>query len=267
MKKAWKNGTLPLAVCGSILLLMFFFQREINIKNWPFPLALSRVLMIALLALLFLGLFIGFRRYFAWKKSKNADVSQPAQAPVNKITAEGKQAPSPAASFNMANPPQEMLDDVSYIAKTHHIPAGAWHQYDFLLAAQGYGWAYMVSQADYMAAADLANIGTITVAEIANAPEAELIDQYHAHGDRIAEIPALQAEKGVLAIGGMSRVFRGSPVKIVWFNQTKLLRIFTTFDNEDLLLRYAETAIRRTFGTPDAMKLAKPVPGADTPAS
>lgn len=107
MKKAWKNGTLPLAVCGSILLLMFIFQREINIKNWPFPLALSRVLMIALLALLFLGLFIGFRRYFAWKKSKNADVSQPAQAPVNKITAEGKQAPSPAASFDMANPPQE----------------------------------------------------------------------------------------------------------------------------------------------------------------
>ena len=73
-------------------------------------------------------------------------------------------------------------------------------------------------------------------------------------------MPELKTERGQLAIGGMSRVLGFCPVKIVWFNQTKIFRIFTIPDNDELMLRYAETVIRRTFGTPDAMKKAKPVP-------
>ena len=34
-------------------------------------------------------------------------------------------------------------------------------------------------------------------------------------------------------------------------------------DDEELMRRYAETVIRRSFGTPDAMKLAKPHVNAD----
>ena len=161
--------------------------------------------------------------------------------------------------------PEEMLDDVTYIADSHHTAAGAWQQYDYLLASRGYGWDYMVSQAAYMAEADLDHIGTVTVSEMANMPETELISEYQANGNRIAAMPALKTERGVLSIGGMSRTLQFSPVKIVWFNQTKMLRIFTIPDDEGLLLRYAETMIRRTFNTPDAMKLAKLVPGAKQP--
>jgi hypothetical protein len=46
----------------------------------------------------------------------------------------------------------------------------------------------------------------------------------------------------------------------VWYNQTRVLRLFTHINDETLVTKYVETIIRRTFGTKDAMKLAKPVP-------
>lgn len=52
-------------------------------------------------------------------------------------------------------------------------------------------------------------------------------------------------------------------MKIVWFNQTKILRFFTIIDDDTLIKKYAETVVRRTFGTPDAMKLAKPIPSSN----
>ena len=44
------------------------------------------------------------------------------------------------------------------------------------------------------------------------------------------------------------------------FNQTQILRFFTIIDNEELVKKYAETVIRRTFGTENEMKLGKPIP-------
>ena len=57
---------------------------------------------------------------------------------------------------------EEYIDDVTFIRDIKHIQSGPWHQYDVLLAAQGYGWDYMISSADYMAAADLENISQVT---------------------------------------------------------------------------------------------------------
>ena len=155
---------------------------------------------------------------------------------------------------------KEMLDDISYIQEMQHI-SGAWQQYDILLAARGYGWDMMVDWAAYMESADLDNISTITVAEMANTPGKELIEEYRNRKTKggIKAFDALAEERGQLAIGGISRTLK-APVKIVWFNQTRVLRFFTPIDDEELLTRYVETVIRRTFGKKDAMKLAKPVP-------
>ena len=153
---------------------------------------------------------------------------------------------------------EEMLDDVSYIQDMKHI-RGDWQQYDVLLAARGYGWTFMVDSAAYMEAADLDDISTVTVAEMANMPGTELINDYRKHRGKLNTFDKLSVERGQLAIGGISRVLK-VPVKIVWFNQTRVLRFFTPIDDEQLLTRYIETVIRRTFGTKDAMKLAKPVP-------
>ena len=66
----------------------------------------------------------------------------------------------------------------------------------------------------------------------------------------------LKEECGMLSIAGHSRTLNDS-VKIVWYNQTRVLRLFTHINDETLIKKYVETVIRRTFGTKDAMKLAK----------
>ena len=157
----------------------------------------------------------------------------------------------------LAEKAEELLDDASYVGDMKHT-RGAWQQYDFLLAARAYGWRTMVDWASYMESADLDAVSTLTVAEMANTPEIELIREYKARPGKIEAFDKLASEKGRLAIGGISRTLK-APVKIVWFNQTRVLRFFTPVDDDTLLLKYAETVIRRTFGTKDAMKLAKPV--------
>ena len=174
------------------------------------------------------------------------------------ISAVNEEGNTNASDATVACEQDEMLDDVSYIKEIKHI-YGSWHQYDILLAASGYGWDYMVDTAAYMESADLDNISTITTAEMANMPEKELIDAYRKAQVSIKDFDQLSIEKGQLAIGGISRVL-GAPVKIVWFNQTRVLRVFTLINDELMIKRYVETIIRRTFGTENAMKLAKPVP-------
>ena len=149
------------------------------------------------------------------------------------------------------------LDDVSYIAEMTHVP-GQWHQYDFQLASQGYDWDYIIDAAEYMTKSELKRIGTVSVGFEAGEAETELIDEYNISRGSVKKMKSLSKEGANLGIGGMSKII-GAPTKIGWFNQTNTIRIFTPVDDEDLLTRYAETMIRITFGTPDAMKRAKPV--------
>lgn len=148
-----------------------------------------------------------------------------------------------------------MLDDISYIQEMKHIQ-GQWQQYDFLLAAQGYGWDYALDCADYMTKADLSNIGTVSVSSAAGGEDVEHIAEYNAAGRSIKALSALKQEAGMLGVGGISKVV-GAPVKIVWINQSRVIRLFTPVDDEDMMLRYMETVIRRTFGTKDEMKMAR----------
>ena len=85
--------------------------------------------------------------------------------------------------------------------------------------------------------------------------DTELIDDYRRSKGDLKDL--LSEERGTLGIGGYSDTLKG-PVKVVWYNQTRVLRIFVQSDDETLVRRYAETVIRASFGTEDAMKLAKP---------
>ena len=155
------------------------------------------------------------------------------------------------------NNDSDMLNDTSYIVEYRHI-SGPWQQYDFYLTS-GYGWDYMVDSAEYMVSADLKNIGTVSVSAISGAQEEERVNEYRTCDSSFKAMPSLKHEWGVLGIGGVSQVYEGAPVKLVWFNQTRMLRMFTPVDDEDKALRYVETVIRRSFNTVDAMKKAKPV--------
>ena len=151
------------------------------------------------------------------------------------------------------------LDDVSFIQEMKHIEAdGPWQQYDILVVGRGYGWNTMVNWAQYMADGDLKAIDTLSAALMAYSKEIEFIEQFKERGGRIASIPDLVEEEwSSLAVGGHSKTLH-TPVKIVWFNQTRIIRIFSWVKDEVQMRKYAETVIRRTFGAEDEMKLAKP---------
>lgn len=146
------------------------------------------------------------------------------------------------------------LDDVTYIRDIKHIKSGPWHQYDVLLAARGYGWEAMISWADYMAASDLAEVHQVTAGS-----DEDITESYKRSNGKCIETPELKTERGYLTIAGISKTLK-VPVKIVWINQSRVIRLFTTSADYLLVRKYVETVIRRTFGTKDAMKLGKPIP-------
>lgn len=151
----------------------------------------------------------------------------------------------------------DVLDDESYIKEIRHCSQEAWHQYDVLLAARGYGWKGMVDWASYMSKADLMNISTITYSSLPGSKEIECIESFRQNENDFFKMQELKDEQSSLAVGRESKTLK-VPIKIVWFNQTRTLRFFTLFlDDEKLMERYIETMIRRTFLTADAMKLAK----------
>lgn len=158
--------------------------------------------------------------------------------------------------------PQKMLDDTSYIQEMKHLYGKVgfvvWQQYDFLLATQHYGWETMVDWAAYMESADIDKIDSIVVADMTEDSDVELAHVYNQTKGGLKNFERMAEERGSLSIAGHSRTLNES-VKIGWFNQTRVLRVFTLINDETLITRYVETAIRRTFGTKDAMKLAQPV--------
>jgi hypothetical protein len=111
--------------------------------------------------------------------------------------------------------------------------------------------------ADYMADADIANISQVTVGSLGIASK-DITNAYQASGS-CKNTPELDHESGMLSIAGSSKILQ-APVKIVWTNQTRTLHLYTLVSDEDLVRKYAETAIRRSFGTENAMKLGKPEP-------
>ena len=157
---------------------------------------------------------------------------------------------------------EAMLDDVSYIQEMKHLHGNVenmvWQQYDILLATQHYDWYTMVDWASYMESADINNIESVVVADSANVTGIELAHEYNQNKVGLKNFENLKEERGRLSIYGHSRTLNSS-VQIVWFNQTRVLRIITLINDEMLITKYVETLIRRTFGTKDAMRLAKPI--------
>jgi len=117
----------------------------------------------------------------------------------------------------------------------------------------------MVDWAAYMESADIDKIESIVVSDLNDDTGIELAHVYNQNKVGLKNFDRLAEEHGILSIAGHSHTLSDS-VKIVWFNQTRALRVFTHINDEVLITKYVETLVRRTFGTKDAMKLAKPVP-------
>ncbi len=175
---------------------------------------------------------------------------------------EGKRKAKTKEEAKAANEADTMLNDVSYIQDMKHLYGNVgiafWQQYDILLATQPYGWETMIDWAAYMESADIDEIDSIIVADMNEDNGIELAHVYNQNKVGLKNYERLKEECGMLSIAGHSRTLNDS-VKIVWGNQTRILRLFTHINDEPLITKYVETLIRRSFGTKDAMKLAKPV--------
>ncbi len=152
--------------------------------------------------------------------------------------------------------PKETLDDPTYIEAMNHSAQGAWHVFDFLIDAKPYGWQDAVAWAAYMNVCDLINISEICVG-VLGGNEKDITNEYIAVDCNIFRMPSIETERGYISVAGISKML-AAPVKIVWTNQSRFLKIYTLLNDEDALRRYAETAIRRTFGTDKAMMLGRP---------
>ena len=191
-----------------------------------------------------------------------AAISGPIIGITTGILLDNKRKTKAETKAKSANEAETMLDDISYIQEIKHLHGNAgnvvWQQYDILLAAQHYDWWTMVDWAAYMESADINMIESVVVADLAEAIGTELVHVYNQDKVGLKNFEKLKEEQARLSIYGHSHTLNSS-VQIVWFNQTRVLRVITLIDDEVLIKKYVETVIRRTFGTKDAMKLAKPI--------
>lgn len=191
-----------------------------------------------------------------------AAISGPIIGITTGILLDNKRKTKAETKAKSANEAETMLDDISYIQEIKHMHGNAgnvvWQQYDILLAAQHYDWWTMVDWAAYMESADINMIESVVVADLAEAIGTELVHVYNQDKVGLKNFEKLKEEQARLSIYGHSHTLNSS-VQIVWFNQTRVLRVITLIDDEVLIKKYVETVIRRTFGTKDAMKLAKPI--------
>ena len=153
------------------------------------------------------------------------------------------------AKTNATQTTEAMLDDTSYIQEMKHLSGKVgfvlWQQYDILLATQHYGWETMVDWAAYMESADIDSIESLTI----GAPGEEEIELAHVYNQNkvgLKNFDRLTEEMGSLSIAGHSRTLNDD-VKIVWYNQTSVLRVFTHTNDETLITKYVENLIRRTL--------------------
>lgn len=137
-------------------------------------------------------------------------------------------------------------DDKPFVKKIEHTPLSPWHMYDILIDARGYGWDTMRDWADYVIGADLENVSEVTTGSIGLEPT-DITESFSQNCEKCTQTPELDIEHGMLSVAGISKALN-APMKIVWTNQTRVLRFFTLIDNEALVSQYAEILIRRTFG-------------------
>jgi len=147
---------------------------------------------------------------------------------------------------------KEKTEVKTNIHAVSHVKCGPWHQYDVLLSTTIFGWEYILKWADYMVASDMKQVDQVSVSEPGTG-DINITGEFEFE-QSIKNMPTVMTEYSSLGLAGISNMSRG-PIKIVWYNQTKMLRFFITTRNDEFILKYVDTMVERTFGTRDQMKL------------
>lgn len=186
----------------------------------------------------------------------NEETASPEKKPERKTQESGRAG---AAGAKNAKEPIDYsyICDVKYKKSTKDYPL---HQY-FITLTGHYGWEYMLSTADYVLKADFLQLEQLYCGNLGGR-EIDMTGQYDSSLGLYAVFD-VRDEASWLSIAGASKRIGG--VRIVWYNQTRNMKIETMVPIRDIAVAYAETIVRRTFGTADELKLWPPEPG--TPAA
>lgn len=136
-----------------------------------------------------------------------------------------------------------MAKKQQYITKIQHSKVDSWHVYDVRLTG-GMGWDYIMSSAQYVIDNDFSRLDGVSRAENLATKEKEFTDTVKAAGNTLADCPDLAREGSLLAVAGMSKSLNVA-LKISWINQTKILRIFTLVNINDLVEPYVNALVER----------------------
>ena len=129
------------------------------------------------------------------------------------------------------------------VSQVKHLQSGPWHQFDILLKTSPYGWNEAVMYVDYLIKNDLINISTLGVSEMVGGEMHELISLLKC-SNNIKDISEIAKENGVLSVGGESQQIK-APIKIVFFNQSNALRIFSLCGDEKIIQKYVDKMISK----------------------
>ena len=139
------------------------------------------------------------------------DAEMPAASPAEAPAPEAQPVPAEARADDQPQPGPQLM---------HTAAVGPWKQFDYRWPHR-FGYDYMLRSAQWLMDHGLP-AKTLTTAAITGAPETE-------HAQQLQEGLSLQEcagrEAGVLALGGFDEGVHGM-LKIVWFNQTDLVRVF-----------------------------------------
>ena len=153
--------------------------------------------------------------------------------------------------------PEKMLDDASFILECSVSQNGKYFLYTFLLT-DGYGWDYIRDAVDHLCTQDIEK-GTfkLSVGDFDNC--ADITKNYLKGRKTGCHSLEWTTEHGIASISGKSKSLK-SFINVAFCNQTQILKLILPLENKKIATAYIETLLRRNFGTPDQLKLAKPVP-------
>ena len=143
------------------------------------------------------------------------DAEKPAAPPAEAPAPEEQPVPAEARADDQPQPGPQLM---------HTAAAGPWKQFDYRWPHR-FGYDYMLRSAQWLMDHGLP-AKTLTTAAITGTPETEHAQQLQ-EGLSLKECAGREA--GVLALGGFDETVHGM-LKIVWFNQTNLVRVFTMGD-------------------------------------
>lgn len=162
-----------------------------------------------------------------------------------------KETSQTAEAKNVQTPEERVINDYPFVKEMKHIRDDVWNQYDILIDSRPYGWDELIMMADLIAENDLVNISEVYAGYVNDISFTKEFLEKKKLKDVFAD-----SEYGFLSVAGISKRLR-NPLKIVWFNQTQILRCFTLTDDEVMMEKYCETALRGIWGTEDEMCLAR----------